>query len=308
MKNYENNQYSTKPQSTRNFIKENFLNIKSIQRIIRMNKGSKLKLVKGDKFQNVPNWTADYSGDVPPRGEVPTKVEPAKKAVPLKARNTENVTKQRQEEKPKKGAKGGAGAPGAPAGAAGAPAGGGQVFLHRSIQTECTSDTTKLYETGTIKFATSSAKLKNKPPPMEGDSLEAEEYDNKKRDYVKENMSNLKPKPVKPSPVKIHADPPPTYQKGVLPKYLQDKKTENTEDDDQCPPGHVLLPESERKETLRVLRQSYADRIQELNCLPVRSDTLRVRKKKMEIEEELKKIDSGIKVFQRPKVYVKINS
>lgn len=28
----------------------------------------------------------------------------------------------------------------------------------------------------------------------------------------------------------------------------------------------------------------------------------------MEIEEELKKIDEGIKVFQRPKVFVKINA
>lgn len=52
----------------------------------------------------------------------------------------------------------------------------------------------------------------------------------------------------------------------------------------------------------------YADRIQELNSMPVRSDTLRVRKRKMEIEEELKKIDEGIKVFQRPKVFVKINA
>lgn len=52
----------------------------------------------------------------------------------------------------------------------------------------------------------------------------------------------------------------------------------------------------------------YADRIQELNSLPVRSDTLRIKRRKMEIEEELKRIDGGIKVFQRPKVYVKINA
>lgn len=52
----------------------------------------------------------------------------------------------------------------------------------------------------------------------------------------------------------------------------------------------------------------YADRIQELNMMPVRNDTLKMRKRKMEIEEELKRIDGGIKVFQRPKVYVKINA
>lgn len=48
------------------------------------------------------------------------------------------------------------------------------------------------------------------------------------------------------------------YQKGVLPKYLKDKKDDQKEptDEPECPRGHVLLPEEERKETLRVLRQS----------------------------------------------------
>lgn len=52
---------------------------------------------------------------------------------------------------------------------------------------------------------------------------------------------------------------PPTYQKGVVPKYLKDRKDEHLKDlpeDEECPDGHVLLPEEERKETLRVLRQS----------------------------------------------------
>lgn len=51
---------------------------------------------------------------------------------------------------------------------------------------------------------------------------------------------------------------PPTYQKGVLPKYLKDRKDDQFKEvlDDECPEGHVLLPEEERKETLRVLRQS----------------------------------------------------
>lgn len=51
--------------------------------------------------------------------------------------------------------------------------------------------------------------------------------------------------------------PPPTYQKGVLPKYLKNRKGESIDEPEpDCPPGHVLLPEEERKETLRVLRQS----------------------------------------------------
>lgn len=60
----------------------------------------------------------------------------------------------------------------------------------------------------------------------------------------------------------VNTDPnraPANYQKGVLPKYLKERKEEvmkDIEDDPECPPGHVLLPDEERKETLRVLRQS----------------------------------------------------
>lgn len=42
--------------------------------------------------------------------------------------------------------------------------------------------------------------------------------------------------------------------------------------------------------------------------MPVRNDTLRMRRRKMELDNELKKIDEGIKVFQRPKVFVKIDA
>ncbi|KAJ8959194.1 hypothetical protein NQ318_022456 [Aromia moschata] len=150
-------------------------------------------------------------------------------------------------------------------------------------KTERTDNISKLYETGVIKYPSPNlgrAKVSPKGSPGrtkgQGDTLE-------------ESVQNLE---------------------GVLPKYLRGRKEETTKEveEETCPDGHVLLPEEERKETLRVLRQSYADRIQELNSLPVRSDTLRIRRRKTELEEELKRIDGGIKVFQRPKVYVKINA
>lgn len=50
---------------------------------------------------------------------------------------------------------------------------------------------------------------------------------------------------------------PANYKKGDVPKYLKDEKQKTIEEvDKDCPPGHVLLPDEERKETLRVLRQS----------------------------------------------------
>lgn len=137
----------------------------------------------------------------------------------------------------------------------------------------------------------------------------------KQKDFVKENaqvvFANRKDKE------KPHAPPgnaPLNYKKGVVPKYIKDRKEElyrqakSTEGDEKCPEGHVMLPENERKETLRMLRQSYAELITELNMMPVRSDTLKIRNRKIELENQLKKLDEGIKVFTRPKVYVKIGA
>ncbi|CAH2269078.1 jg27026 [Pararge aegeria aegeria] len=54
------------------------------------------------------------------------------------------------------------------------------------------------------------------------------------------------------------------YQRGVVPKYLRERKetakeveeAKASEDNSPCPPGHVALPNVERKETLRMLRNS----------------------------------------------------
>lgn len=105
---------------------------------------------------------------------------------------------------------------------------------------------------------------------------------------------------------------PPGYQKGVLPKYLRDRKdsakedTKVDDDNTMCPAGHVTLPDNERKETLRMLRKSFAELVNELNKMPVKTDTLRMRNRKMELEKQLAKLEEGIKVFSRPKVFVKI--
>lgn len=76
--------------------------------------------------------------------------------------------------------------------------------------------------------------------------------------------------------------------------------------DPMCPPGHIPLPDQERKKTLHMLRVSYAELVREMNLLPVRTDTLRVRQKKIQLENQLSKIEEGIKVFSKSKVYVKI--
>ncbi|XP_056646579.1 uncharacterized protein LOC130451526 [Diorhabda sublineata] len=72
-----------------------------------------------------------------------------------------------------------------------------------------------------------------------------------------------------------------------------------------CPPGHVLLSEEERVETLKTLRQNYEKLIFSLNSLSITCDTLRIRKRRIQLEDELRDTEEAIKVFDRPKVYIK---
>ncbi|KAL6424966.1 hypothetical protein ACFW04_009361 [Cataglyphis niger] len=106
------------------------------------------------------------------------------------------------------------------------------------------------------------------------------------------------------------------YRKGVIPKYLRDRKEAQEKEQKikaeaqhpDCPEGHVPIPDHERKETLRLLKKNYQDYVNELNMMPIKTDTLRAQRRKIEIEKQLNKLEEGIKVFSRPKVYVKINA
>ncbi|XP_063243425.1 uncharacterized protein LOC134542811 [Bacillus rossius redtenbacheri] len=114
---------------------------------------------------------------------------------------------------------------------------------------------------------------------------------------------------------KDSSKPPASYRKGVVPRYLRERQQQwqkaieeelaNTPDP-SCPPGHVLLPEEERKQTLAMINRDYARMVQELNMMPVRTDTLRTRQRKIELEQKLTKLEEASKVFSRPKVFVKV--
>lgn len=136
-------------------------------------------------------------------------------------------------------------------------------------------------------------------------------------DYVKMNVMSVKARQRSAEAASDPLKPPSTYQRGVIPKYLQERREalqkeaeqqERDVPDPACPPGHVTLQDSDRKETLRMLEQNYADLVQKLNMMPVRTDTLKMRNRKIELEQKLNKIEEGIKVFSRPKVFVKIGA
>ncbi|XP_046645390.1 enkurin domain-containing protein 1-like [Daphnia pulicaria] len=107
-----------------------------------------------------------------------------------------------------------------------------------------------------------------------------------------------------------------SHKLGVVPKYLtsrkaqwaqmEEEKLKNLPDPD-CPIGHVMMPESERIETLNRLQQSQIDLNEEFNCLPLSKDSLKIRQRKEDIEKQLTKVEEGIRVLSKPKVFVRID-
>lgn len=48
--------------------------------------------------------------------------------------------------------------------------------------------------------------------------------------------------------------------------------------------------------------------IKDLVMLPVRADTLSMQKRRVELERKLSQIEEAIKIFSRPKVFIKLDS
>lgn len=48
--------------------------------------------------------------------------------------------------------------------------------------------------------------------------------------------------------------------------------------------------------------------VKDLVLLPMRGDSLRMQKRRVELERKLSQIDEAIKIFSRPKVFIKLDS
>ncbi|XP_075169868.1 uncharacterized protein LOC142241908 [Haematobia irritans] len=96
-----------------------------------------------------------------------------------------------------------------------------------------------------------------------------------------------------------------------LPRYLEKEKREKEEErqrvmaqDPNCPYGHYALSEEERLALLNGSKKKMESLVQELNRMPMTTETLRIRRRKVEIEKELSQIELDIRAFSKPKVYV----
>ncbi|XP_077165593.1 enkurin domain-containing protein 1 [Paroedura picta] len=106
-------------------------------------------------------------------------------------------------------------------------------------------------------------------------------------------------------------------QKGHVPQYLLERKDHwrkeaeerrrNTPDP-AMPPGHSLMPESQRVETLNNLKQSQEQLLKDLLLLPVRADTLNLKNRRAGLEKKLSQVEEALKIFSRPKVFIKLDS
>ncbi|XP_075710943.1 enkurin domain-containing protein 1 [Rhinoderma darwinii] len=105
-------------------------------------------------------------------------------------------------------------------------------------------------------------------------------------------------------------------QKGHVPQYLLDLKEKWMKEqqevkkrtpDPSLPPGHTMMPEHERQETLNKIKQTETQLLMELLSLPVRADNLSIQNRRTVLEKKLSEIEEAIKVFARPKVFIKID-
>ncbi|XP_017961541.1 uncharacterized protein LOC108654586 isoform X2 [Drosophila navojoa] len=97
-----------------------------------------------------------------------------------------------------------------------------------------------------------------------------------------------------------------------LPRYLEKEKREKAQAkeradsrDPDCPRGHVLMSEPERLAALAAAQNRFELLINELNHMPMTTQTLRVRSRKAEIDKELTTVEDEIRVLSKAKVYVR---
>jgi len=135
------------------------------------------------------------------------------------------------------------------------------------------------------------------------------------RDYVRENAidASANAKPAYEAPAREDWRQKENY--GKVPAYLRERQVELAEaaarraaeeEAESIPPGMRLMPESERLQTLELLKQSRMDTEQKIQKLPFTCETPSQIKAKNDLEKRLQEIEEAERAFSRKKVFVRI--
>jgi len=138
------------------------------------------------------------------------------------------------------------------------------------------------------------------------------------KDFLSENARAAMAERARAAEVDPAAPLPRGADYGKLPGYLRERKEAWAAEAEArraaeleaqgCPRGHRLMPEAERLETLALLRASCGEARDALQRMPLRVEIPSAVRKKHELEAKLTKLEEALKVFERPRVFVKIDA
>jgi hypothetical protein len=103
------------------------------------------------------------------------------------------------------------------------------------------------------------------------------------------------------------------HEFGQVPTYIQERKERMFQEEERrkaampdpnCPPGMVLMPDSERVDTLRILDENEKETMDLLFKLPLYSTTPSILKRRELLEGKLREIESARKLFSKERVYI----
>jgi hypothetical protein len=120
----------------------------------------------------------------------------------------------------------------------------------------------------------------------------------------------------RPSVADAAVPPPKKEGYGKVPEYLETRKAmwkveeaarqKEAEIKAACPPGHRMLPEEERTETLTLVTTSLDAAKKDLLAMPLRIEIPSALRRKADLEAKIAKLEDAVKIFSRPRVFVKL--
>jgi hypothetical protein len=140
------------------------------------------------------------------------------------------------------------------------------------------------------------------------------------KNFIASNLQEMVDAPASPRAVKklatLQNDDSPTKRDGYgkVPLYLQERKSElaeiaakkkRDEDNKKAPRGMTLMPEEERLDTLRILKDNLKATKDNLSRMPLLVETPSAIRRKASLERKLQEIEDAINIFSRPKVFIK---